>query len=566
MAKNVEIVIIGTSDLHGNILGYSYEDNKETGSDGMSRVLSYIEKMREEYPSLIVLDNGDCLQGNILTDDISSKSDEPNPVIEAMNIMGYDAMALGNHEFNWGIAKLRKMTEHASFPILAANVKDRSGAYLFKGHTIIKRDGIRVAVIGVVSPNVAMWDGGKEGISDYLYLDGAEAVKEEIKKLEEPVDLIVVSAHMGLDYEYDAVNHSDSAEKIITLNPEVSSMLIGHKHVTVNETISSVPVSAPKNNGTEVAEFHIVLSEDKKIVSSWSRIVSMEDIAPSEELSRSEIIKSAHDSAIRLISSERLGTAKASFEVKNEIRGIPSSLIMDTPTAFMIKDLMRKHSGADIASSPLFRPNAFFHKGDIYYSDVFGVYKFDNTFVRLRITGRELRAYMEWSASFYNQWHEGDINISFNPDIPLYKYDTFIGVDYEIDISKECGDRIVRLERDGRPVKDDDSFTIAVNSYRYTSALKAFSLVEGEKEWESQLSVRDLIVDYLRSSSPIAPYCPDNWKITGINLCRDDKRRWDIINWIKAGLIPVPFDKSYNLSDYERLEKEAKEKTFLYSE
>ena len=165
------ITILGTSDMHGNIWGFSYEDSKETDNNGMARLYTYIQQVRAENPNTILIDAGDDIQGTIMTDDIYNKiPEEPHPVVAAMNYMGYDAMTLGNHEFNWGIDTMQKILSQAQFPVLAANVKDASGGFVTgAGWTIVEKDGVKVAVIGVVTPDVPIWDGGKAGIEECTY-------------------------------------------------------------------------------------------------------------------------------------------------------------------------------------------------------------------------------------------------------------------------------------------------------------------------------------------------------------------------------------------------------------
>ena len=162
------ITILGTSDMHGNIWGFSYEDSKETDNNGMARLYTYIQQVRAENPNTILIDAGDDIQGTIMTDDIYNKiPEEPHPVVAAMNYMGYDAMTLGNHEFNWGIDTMQKILSQAQFPVLAANVKDASGGFVTgAGWTIVEKDGVKVAVIGVVTPDV-------------LYLRGRQYRRQE---------------------------------------------------------------------------------------------------------------------------------------------------------------------------------------------------------------------------------------------------------------------------------------------------------------------------------------------------------------------------------------------------
>jgi len=177
----------------------------------------------------------------------------------------------------------------------------------------------------------------------------------------------------------------------------------------------------------------------------------------------------------------------------------------------------------------------------------------------MTVTGGELKRYMEWSAECYNQWIPGDINISFDPEYPGYLYDMFGGVEYEINLSRPKGQRIENVMFKGRPLRDDDVLTLAVNNYRYSSAIKAQNLAAGRREWESPQSVRDMLVEYFGKNSPVAPETDNNWRITGVDLGLGDPRRAELIRLINEGLLPVPYNKSYNLADYESLVAQAEE-------
>ncbi|MGD8114290.1 MAG: 5'-nucleotidase C-terminal domain-containing protein, partial [Sphaerochaetaceae bacterium] len=186
-------------------------------------------------------------------------------------------------------------------------------------------------------------------------------------------------------------------------------------------------------------------------------------------------------------------------------------------------------------------------KGDINYGTIFGIYKYDNTLYRVPVTGRELKDYMEWSAACYNQWKKGDISISFNPEKPGYLYDMFAGVDYEIDLSQPEGSRIRNVMFKGEPLRDDQDLTLAVNNYRYSSALKAQNLVEGKREWESPNSIRDMLVQYIKEEGVIHPTVDNNWKIVGVDL--SSPYRDEIIEMVNDGTLEVPYSNSLNIND-----------------
>lgn len=563
------ITILGTSDMHGNIWGYSYEDNTESTNNGMARLYTYIQQVRAENPNTILIDAGDDIQGTIMTDDIYNKTpEEPHPVITAMNYMGYDAMTLGNHEFNWGIPTMQTILGQADFPVLAANVTGTDGKSVTgAGWTIVEKDGVKVAIIGVVTPDVPIWDGGKEGIEDTTYEAANVAVGKAIDEIGDQADVIVVSAHMGMYAEFDEEGGSDSAQKILDDNPEIDVLQVAHNHVVVNEKQGDVVIGGVRNGGRDIARFDLTLDADNNVTASSVEIVDMTDVTPSQEIRSIPLVAEAHQKTIDFIAGGTdesgeplppLGSTTAKFQPENEIAGLPQGKLEDTAVMDLINKIQLENSGADVSAAALFKNTSDLPAGDINYGNIFDIYKFDNTLYRVKVTGAELKAYMEWSAECYNQWKEGDINISFDPEYPDYLYDMFAGVEYEIDLSQPKGERIKNVMFKGEPLQDDQTLTLAVNNYRYSSALKGQNLISGTKEWESSNSIRDMIVAYFAEHSPVAPEVDNNWKIVGVDLNEDDARRAELIGYINDGLLPTPYAESYNLADYDALVAQAK--------
>lgn len=551
--ETTQITILGTSDMHSDIWGYDYASVEETEGSGMARLYTYILKVREENPNAFLVDGGDDIQGTIMSDDIFNKNpDRDHPVVAAMNLMGYDAMTLGNHEFNWGIKAMQTILDKAEFPVLCANVAGKDGELVTgEGWTIVEKGGVKLAIIGVTSPSVPRWDGGKEGIDECTYEDASAAVKRAIEEIGDQADLIMVSAHMGLEAEYyvDEDDRRDSAAKILEVNPEVDVLQVAHTHTTVNEKVGEVPVAGVRGSGVEIARFDLTLDKDKKIVDSKVEIVSMEDVEPSEEIRTLETVATAHEEAIKFINEDVLGSTTARFQPDNEIDGIAQGWIEDTAVMDLINTVQLEKSGADVSAAALFKYGSDLPEGDIKYNNIFDIYKYDNTLYRVKITGAELKEYMEWSAGYYNTWKEGDINISFDPEFRDYKYDMFAGVDYEIDISKPVGERITNLKYKGEDLADDQELTLAVNNYRFSSTVKGM-LAAGDdaKEWESSESIRDMLKAYFEENSPVEPKVDNNWKIVGIDLQMDNPQRAEIIAKINAGEIESPKNVAYNLN------------------
>ena len=297
------ITILGTSDMHGNIWGYSYEDNAETDNNGMARLYTYIQQVRAENPNTFLVDAGDDIQGTIMTDDLYNKTpEEPHPVVTAMNYMGYDAMTLGNHEFNWGIPTMQSILGQASFPVLAANVHGAQGEPVTgAGWTIVERGGVKLAVIGVVTPDVPIWDSGKDGIDDAVYEAANVAVGKAIDEIGDQADVIMVSAHMGMYAEFDEEGGSDSAQKILDDNPEIDVLQVAHNHVVVNEKQGSTVIGGVRNGGRDIARFDLTLDADNQIIDSSVEIVDMTGVTPSQELREIPLVAEAHQKTIDYI-------------------------------------------------------------------------------------------------------------------------------------------------------------------------------------------------------------------------------------------------------------------------
>lgn len=570
--KNTHVVILGTSDMHGNIWGWSYQDGKETDNDGMARLYTYIQEVRKENPLTFLVDAGDEIQGTILTDDIASREpDQPHPVIAAMNRMGYDSMTLGNHEFDWGVTDLLSFLRTAEFPILSENIRDAEGNCLTGlGWTILERGGVRIAVIGVTTPGIPRLDGDKEGVDALTFEAASDAVKRAVREIGDRADILMVSAHMGLEAEYDEDGGSDSARKILEENPEIDVLQVGHLHITAAQKEGRVPVGGVRNAGREIARFDLTLDGDKQIIDSEISIIDMANYEPSEEIRGIPEVRLAHERATEFAEADSekedagdrgalLGSTTARFQPDNEIRGIPEYKVRDTALVELILKIEMENAQADVAATALFRDDSDLKEGDIYSSDLLDIYPYENTLCRMTVTGEELRRYMEWSAGHYNQWTPGDINISFDPDFPGYQYDLFAGVDYEINLSKPKGERIENVMFRGKPLQDDDVLTLAVTSYRYSSVIKAENLAAGKREWESSCSIRDMIADYFSQESPVKPETDNHWRITGIDLSTEDARREELIGYINDGLLDPPNGKSYNLADYESLVQLAEE-------
>ena len=578
---DVQLQILATSDSHGRFLPYDYAVNSENNAGSLAQVYTIVKKLRAENPNTILIDVGDTIQDNSASLFIN---DAVNPMILALNKIGYDVWVLGNHEFNYGIPALERVMKQFKHQenILGGNVYKEDGTRLAKPYTIIERDGVKVGIIGMVTPNIKKWDASN--LANCKVTNPIDETREAIKELKGKVDIIIATEHMALDNEYDV--KGSGALDVIAANPEIDVFVAAHAHVKIaNEYFYKGKLYKEdeltdeiKNNGTLIVEPY-----------KWGRTISQVLINLKKEngkyvvesrSSKNFDMKAKHGNEVEVVPADKtLETELQPYnkraieyaeQVFGEMKGgnlVPDNIIKGVciaklqPNAMI--DLINKTQmkygeriigkKIDVASAAVFREDSNIKEGKIANSDMALIYKYDNTLYVLEIKGKQLKEYMEWSAAYYNQFKDGDLTISFNPDIRGYNYDMFNGVKYEIDISKPAGHRIVNLRRmDGTPIKDTDVLTLAVNNYRANSQLLKPGAIFKEGEDLPKLlgkstdvpefvdgRIRDLLRRYIKEelNGVLTPTYDNNWKIVGYKW--DPKYRAAAIKLINEGKISL---------------------------
>ncbi len=537
--------IIGTSDLHGKFLPWDYALNAESTTGSVAQLSTALKEYRTD--NTLLFDAGDTIQDNY--SDIFVGEDDVHPMIQAINALKYDAWTIGNHEFNYGMDVVKKTIGDLECTALGGNVYDENGEPIADGYTIIEKDGIRVAVIGMVTPNITRWD--SVNLADCMVTDPLEETRKIIDSIKGQYDVLVGVYHMGIDNEYDVPN--SGVEDILKECPEFDVMLASHAHALVEgETINGTLVVMNTEQAKTFSVIDLTLEKDGdgyKVADKTSKSVETKDYEADPEIvsllgKYDEQAKNDANSVIGKLTGDQLSPA-------NEIEEIPTAQIEDTALIDLINDVQLHYTGAKVSAAALFTAGANMYPGDIKKCDTALIYKYTNTLYKLHMTGAQLKKYMEWSASYFNTFKSGDLTISFNPDIRAYNFDMFAGVNYEINISKEPGSRIENLTwPDGKPVRDDEEFDIAVNNYRASSHLLTPGEVYEEGEELPQLveidvrgdigGVRELIGDYITNvkKGTIKPECDHNWKITGYEW--DETLREKALEQLKNKEIEIP--------------------------
>ena len=544
-AKEIDIQILATSDLHGKFYPYDYAINEESKSGSLTQIATAVKKYRTD--NTIIVDVGDTIQDNY--SEMFFK-DKIHPMILAMNEIGYDIWAIGNHEFNYGVENLKNIMNQSTSKVLIGNLYNPDGTSFADSYTIIEKDGVKIGVIGMCTPNITKWD--SVNLKDYIVTDPVEETKKIVKDLRDKVDVLIATVHMGEENEYDVPN--SGANDLANACPELDLIIAAHEHKLVEETyVNNVLIVENKSSGATMSKVNIVVEKDKfgcKIVDRKAESIKISEYESDKELSKklAPYNERAKKEA-NIIIGELVG---GNLVPENEIAEIPQAQIEPTSLIDLINEVQMYYTDAQVSSTALFNIDANLEPGKIKKSDTSLIYKYGNTLYKVQMTGKQLKKYMEWSANYYNTYNPKDLTISFNENVRGFNYDMFSGVDYQIDISEKPGNRIKNLKwtKTGKEVKDDEVFVIAVNNYRVNTHLLSYGEIyeEGEelpKVLEIDVNgkiggVRELIGDYIKNvkGGKITPNNPKNWEIIGNNW--DEEKHKKAVQMIREGKIKIP--------------------------
>ncbi len=528
------LTILQTSDLHGMVNPFDYASNT-VSKTSMAHAAAIIAAERKVDPKLLLIDTGDSTQANYIQE---FRTDTPHPMIDALNYLDYDVWTLGNHEFNFEFKYLTKEIQDFQGVTLAGNIYRKDGARWLDAYHIFDVDGVKVAVFGIDAPHIPIWEKSDPTRYDNMtFTTPMEETGKILTELEGKADVIIGSVHYGLDGEYGTEGVREVAE---TYGDRIDALFIGHAHAVVDETINGVPVLEPGSNGQYVSK--VTLSLTKKdggwdVTKADGDLLDCSAVTPDAAfLARFKAL----DDKSKALASKAVGEVGETFLDPVELLpGIPNAILQDNPVVDLINKVQMENAKADVSLAALFDAGSNLEKGPFLNRDSVKIYKYDNTLYGVKVTGKQLKAIMERQAGdFFNQYVPGDVTISFNPNIRMYNYDEFAGVNYEINISKPVGSRIQNVTYQGKSLTDDQTLVLALNNYRYGGLVTAGLLNESDVVYEGG-AVRDMITEYVASlKTPLMPQCDNNWKITGADL--SDSQKELIYEKVRSGELTVP--------------------------
>jgi 2',3'-cyclic-nucleotide 2'-phosphodiesterase/3'-nucleotidase len=519
----VTVTLIATTDMHGFLYPYDYF-TRQPAARGLAAAATLIEEVRRETPNTLLVDCGDTIQGSSLESVHQAAvkagtTTRPDPMMLAMNALGYDAMVVGNHEYNFGLANLEAARKAARFPWLSANTRvGRGGPAPFAPYVVRTLAGVKVAVIGITTAAVPEWE-KPENIRGLSFDTGEEGVRRALAALEpERPDVIVAAVHGGIDRdpETGAVRPGEKpgenpAWTIAERFPQLSAVVFGHSHQREpGRRVGGVLLVQPRNWAMEVArvDFDLARGADGrwKLAEARSRLLPVtKETSPDPRVM--ETARPYHEAAERWLerpvarSAAALDGARGRFE--------------DTALVDAIQEVQLHYAKADVSLTALFSPRVHVASGPVTAREVAALYLYDNELYAVEGDGKMLREALENAARFFRSCPDAacDRGPLVDPDVRGYNYDMAQGVEYEIDLTQPAGSRVKNLRFRGAPLRDDQPLRIALNNYRAAGS-GLYTMFRGAPVvYRSGKDIRDLMVDYFREKGSL-PAKPDgNWRI-----------------------------------------------------
>ena len=537
MAQEVNIKILGTSDIHGRVVPWSYGADVEDKSGSYAQIATYVKDVRKNNKNVVLVDVGDAIQDNQV--DVFAKDKKyykDHPIPKVLNEMKYDVFVLGNHEFNFGMEALDEILKDIKAKKLTANFyyKKNDKRYI-DATTIIEKDGVKLGIIGLSAPMSAKFEEDTGNLKDMKFTSPTEEVRTQVEKLKaKGVDAIIVIAHMGIENENKIPD--TGMRDVINAVDGIDVVIAGHMHKDVpSETIKNTLITEPHRYGTVVSEvdltFDINDKKEVKLVKKESKTVPVKELEADKKIA--EIYKPYHEK-LRELNNVVIGQTENEMVPQETKHGVSAAFSKDTGLSSFINDVEQHYSGADVVTFSFDHQKARMDKGDIKKKDIIFNYRYAGGDVTVyELTGKQLKEYMEWSANYFDTIQPGDTEYRYNAERKKSKYvtyDIFGGVNYKIDLRNPPGSKIVDLTlADGRPVTDDMKLKVGMNSYRFAQLNGKGGIWEGQQIpvlWESKVAmgrekgtIQNMMIDYITNvkKGKIDGQSHNRWEIIGLN-------------------------------------------------
>ena len=516
------LTILETSDVHGNVLPINYSDNSYVNC-GLAALSTIINKERQINPHTILIDNGDMLQGTALTYyHAKINNTMENPMIEAMNLMRYDAAVIGNHEFNYGKDYLNNAIKTSNFPWLCANIIDKAtGESITNKPYIIKTfdNGLKVGILGLTTKYIPNWE-NPQTIESLNFIDAVKSASKwlEIMKKQEATDINIVAYHGGFERNLktgkptEVLTGENQGYELCMKVDNMDVLLTGHQHrVIENISVNGVLVLQPGCNGNLIGKISINLIKNS---GKWS-------IAGK----RSSTIKvDASEVDNKILNSISNIESQAQAWLDTSIGNIEGDMLIKDPLKVRLKDnafaefinkIQMDAAKVDISNTAIFDNSCKGFDNNVTMRDIISNYKYPNTLKVIRLKGYDIKAALEKTAEYFSIAN-GEVGVSEESiftKLQPYNYDMWEGIDYVMDISKPINFRITKINYKNRPLSMKMDYAVVMNNYRAGGG-GDYLMFKGKKVLKDiPIDMAELIANYILERKTIKVSVNNNWKV-----------------------------------------------------
>lgn len=557
-SQTVKLKLIETSDVHGSLFQYNFIKAR-LGNSSLAQLETYIEQQRaKKDQGVVLLDDGDILQGQPIVYYYNfEKTGVPHIVAQVMNYMKYDAGTVGNHDIEPGHAVYDKINKEFNFPWLAANAVDvKTGKPYFKPYTIIIKNGIKIAVLGLITPAIPNWLPEKIW-SGIRFDDMVETAKKWVPVIEqkEKPDLMIGLFHAGVEAGYNgadpnAQKNENAAQLVAQKVPGFDVVFVGHDHHGWNYTVKNkdgktVRILGTINAAKTAAVANITLTKDK-ITNTWKKEITGEIIDSKNFKEYAPMVRKFTRPVEEVVNyvNKSIGVFRKAVSTKESMFG-------DSPFVDLIQKIQLEITKADVSFAAPLSFNAEIRRGWVHTRDMFSLYKYENLLYTMEMSGKEIKNYLEYSyGNWFNQMkNENDHLLKFKTDDngnivernghPLlasqyYNFSSAAGINYTVDVSKPTGQRItITSMADGKPFDLNKKYTVAVNSYRGNGG--GGHLTKGAGIPKDQLAgrvitstekdLRYYLMKWIQKKRHVTPATLDNWKVIPADWWKKGKEK-----------------------------------------
>jgi 2',3'-cyclic-nucleotide 2'-phosphodiesterase/3'-nucleotidase len=517
----VHVVVLGTTDLHGNLFPVDYYTDKPDNR-GLAKLATLIKQVRRETPNVLLIDSGDTIQGTPLEYYHNKKNNQPrDPMMLAMSALNYDSMTVGNHEYNFGLTVLEKARREAEFPWLSANTYNKgTNQTHYRPYLVKEIAGVRIGVLGLTTPGIPNWENAPNFAGLEFHEPLAEAKKwVPLLRGKERVDVVVIAMHMGLEQDLRTgevnpgqVQNENQAIAIAEQVPGVDLIFMGHTHRdNPSVTINGVQLIQANYWGRHLARVDLYLEKTGQHGKGWriaaraARTIPVDDrVAPDPEILK---VGEPYDRETQAWLSRPIGQSAAELTAAD-------ARFRDTAILDLIQRVQLEAGKADVSMAAVFNSEARIAKGPVTVRDIAGLYVYENTLVVLEVTGQQFRDALEHSAKYFRPYEPGKTPAELvDEKIPAYNFDIAEGVSYVLDITKPVGQRIENLQYQGKPLAPTQKLRLATNNYRVNGG-GGYTMYKGAPVvYRSSAEIRELIIDWVERHQTIPTEPTDNWRI-----------------------------------------------------